>query len=138
MPQVLQVLPVPEDVDARQGGPASAGHASTSGAQAACKRKRGKDVQAASDAQTSGQQPDQATAAGAQGDTNADAEGTPGMDAPDQAQWGLRHAAELGEVVRWCEPRIAWEILRLQLKVSQHSLDHCPQVPFHQLQHECI
>lgn len=123
MQQVLHVSPVPVDVDTRHGSSASVGQSASEG-QATSNRKRQEDVKAASEAQTSGQQPEQATASGvenAEKVKKVEAEGTSGTDAPDQAQWGLRHAAELGEVVRWCEPRIAWELLRLQLKVSQLS-----------------
>ncbi|EIE23245.1 hypothetical protein COCSUDRAFT_63601 [Coccomyxa subellipsoidea C-169] len=116
--KVLQVLQVPVDLDLR---PASGGQASIGAAQVGSTDKRSAD-NATSDAQTpSGQQPEQATARG--GEENArenghvEADGAAGTDARDQAQWGLRHAAELGEVVRWCAPRIAWELLRLQLKV---------------------
>ncbi len=120
MRQVLQVLQVPVDLDLR---PTSGGQASIGAAQVGSNDKRSPDIIATSDTQTSsGQQPEQATARGdeenARGNGHVEEEGAAGTDARDQAQWGLRHAAELGEVVRWCAPRIAWELLRLQLKVS--------------------
>ncbi|BDA50233.1 probable mediator of RNA polymerase II transcription subunit 14 at N-terminal half [Coccomyxa sp. Obi] len=124
--KVLQVLPVPGDLAAQKGTAMSGSQASTSAEalpSASGKRKRQDTESAASEAQQSGQQPGQATAKGGSsagesvsGGGRAEAGGVKRMDAPDQAQWGLAHAAELGEVVRWAAPKIAWELLRLQLK----------------------
>ena len=119
---------MPVDLAAQKDSARSGSQASNSAEalpSASGKRKRQDTESAASETQQSGQQPEQATAKGeasagegVSGGGRADAEGVKAMDAPNQAQWGLAHAAELGEVVRWTAPQVTWELLRLQLKVS--------------------
>lgn len=137
-PQVLQAVPVPADVAARGQGSSSAGQAGSSAGQprppASGKRKRADDSTDAAAQPPSGQQQAGQEAAEdgrSEGASRQAASGGGGLEAPGGAQWGLRHAAELDEVVRWCGPIAAWELLRLQLKVRPTSCNYC----FHESLH---
>lgn len=119
--QVLQVVPVPANAISIPHT-ATNGRAATLGNQ---KRKREASDQQDEAAQAhvhasagptcehGGKSDNERVSGSKAGDATAADE--PGL--PEQAQWGRTHAAELDEVVRWCAPRIAWDILRLQLKV---------------------
>jgi hypothetical protein len=107
--QVLQVVAVPANITA-------AARLSTSKASSSGSLKRKREDEAEEGSTTAEHSPNGRTQPASGGDVHL----------PEQARWGRAHAAELGEVIRWCAPRIAWDLLRLQLKVrgflSQYPL----------------